>query len=220
MKLVIFDVDGTLVNSRAQILRSFSEAFKDLGLPQLEEDRVLSVIGLSLLLACEHLVGKGEKAQLLADHYRSNYYRINAEIEKEGPQLFSGVQKVISQMEELPLAVLGIATGNSRRGVQRILNAYGWQNTFTTIQTADDAPSKPHPEMIFQAIADVGGRPDSTIMVGDTSFDIDMAVAAGVPSIGVTWGNHSEDILVRAKARYIVHTRQELADILVDFVNS
>jgi phosphoglycolate phosphatase len=107
-----------------------------------------------------------------------------------------------------------LATGKSRRGVDRLVLAQGWHNTFATIQTADTHPSKPHPSMIEAARAEVGAAPEATVMIGDTTFDIEMAVAAGVAAIGVAWGYHPPAALHAAGAREVARDFAELQAIL------
>lgn len=99
---------------------------------------------------------------------------------------------------------LGIATGKSQRGVRRLFDQEGWHGLFATIQTADEHPSKPHPSMIQTAITETGADPTSTVMIGDTSFDIAMGLNAGVHTIGVAWGYHAVDELTDAGAHAIV----------------
>jgi len=216
MKLIIFDIDGTLVDSRDIILQCFSKAFDELGLPQLDEERVLSIVGLSLPQACQELVGD-DAAQALVRYYQENFIRISTQMEKTGPKLFAGIAELIEKLSALPDIMLGLATGNSFRGVNRLLDAYNWHEHFVTIQTADNAPSKPHPAMLLQAMEECGTEKPDTIMIGDTSFDIDMAVAAGIPSIGVVWGNHTKERLIQAHASHIAHDSAELSALLSSF---
>ena len=217
MNLIIFDVDGTLLDSRAQMLRIFSEAFDTLGLPQLEDEKVLSIVGLSLQLACDTLVGPGEASKQLADYYRKSHLASQAQGNHTEPPLYSGIGELVSALSQRDDVTLGIATGSSRRGLDHLIAYRGWGDVFATTQTADDAPSKPHPAMILQAMEETGIGPERTVMVGDTSYDIEMAVSAGVASIGVTWGNHKADILRKSGASQILSTREELASALNDF---
>lgn len=99
---------------------------------------------------------------------------------------------------------LGIATGKSRKGTELVLAQYGWAGMFDTIQTADDAPSKPHPGMALRAMAETGASPERTVMVGDSSYDMGMAVAAGITPIGVSWGFQPPAALVASGARYVL----------------
>ncbi len=114
---------------------------------------------------------------------------------------------------------LGIATGNTRRGVARLLDSFGWQGVFDTIQTADDAPSKPHPGMILNAMAATGAAPDDTVMIGDSSFDMGMARAASVLPVGVSWGFQPVAALTEAGAGPIVHSYAELEAVLQEFLD-
>lgn len=107
--------------------------------------------------------------------------------------------------------VLGIATGKSKRGVARLLQREGWHADFRTIQTADDHPSKPHPSMLLQAMIETDVKPEATVMVGDTSFDMEMALSARVGAVDVGWGYHAADRLAAAGAHAIV---REGADLL------
>jgi phosphoglycolate phosphatase len=106
--------------------------------------------------------------------------------------------------------ILGIATGKSHRGVAHLIEKHGFEGWFATVQTSDDHPSKPHPSMIVTALAETGLEPSAAIMIGDTSFDIEMARAAGVGAAGVSWGNHAVDILERSGAHTIANDFSEL----------
>ncbi len=217
MNLILFDVDGTLIDSRARMLKIFSEAFDEIGLPQMEDEKVLSIVGLSLAVACDVLVGPGENSERLADYYRNHYVRASAQDAHAEPPLYSGIGEIVSELSKRDDVTLGIATGSSRRGLDHLIAHYKWGNVFATTQTADDAPSKPNPAMILQAMEETGIGPDRTVMVGDTSFDIEMAVSAGVASIGVTWGNHKAEVLRDCGASQILSTREELARALDAF---
>ncbi|MDR1827667.1 MAG: HAD-IA family hydrolase [Methylobacteriaceae bacterium] len=215
MKLVIFDVDGTLVNSRHHILAAFHETFDHLGLPRPEDSAVADVIGLSLTQACQKLIADKAAARAAATYYAENYMRIQAALMSGGPALYAGVGELLAELKDDQRFALGLATGNSRRGVRRLLDTHQWHNWFATIQTADDAPSKPHPAMVRQAMAELGVSGDDTFMVGDTAWDVSMGVAAGANAIGVTWGYHPEAQLVAAGARFIARRLPELRETLL-----
>ena len=121
-----------------------------------------------------------------------------------GDPLYAGIAEVVAELAARDDVVLGIATGKSRRGVARILEREGWHGRFLTIQTADDHPSKPHPSMILRAMQETDANPASTLMVGDTTYDIEMARRAGVGAIGVGWGYHEPQRLVQAGAHGVV----------------
>lgn len=134
--------------------------------------------------------------------------------------LFPGAGECIEILRRREDVLLGIATGNSQRGVARLLNNFGWHGVFASIQTADDAPSKPHPGMILQAMQETGVTPHDTVMVGDSSFDMAMARAAGVLPVGVSWGFQPVAALAEAGAGPIVHCYAELKTVLQEFLSS
>src|SRR5262249_53590469 len=139
----------------------------------------------------------------LVELYRSGYAAERACESGVSDPLFAGIGAVIEALSEREDMILGIATGKSRRGVARLLAREGWQSRFLTIQTADDHPSKPHPSMILRAIAEAGVGLPATLMVGDTTYDIEMARNAQVGAVGVAWGYHPPERLLRAGAHAV-----------------
>ncbi|HJZ30360.1 MAG TPA: HAD-IA family hydrolase [Hyphomicrobiaceae bacterium] len=211
MQLIIFDCDGTLVDSQHAICAAMAHAFSALTLPVPTRDRVLDIVGLSLPQVFAVLAGdQPDSVQAkLVELYRAGGPGPHAGAARD--PLFAGVAELIAALACRDDVVLGIATGKSRRGVARILEREAWSGHFLTIQTADDHPSKPHPAMIVQAMAEVGADASTTIMVGDTSYDMEMAVNAGVRGIGVGWGYHAPARLLQAGARLII---DEAADLM------
>jgi len=211
MQLIIFDCDGTLVDSQHAICAAMAHAFSALTLPVPTRDRVLDIVGLSLPQVFAVLAGdQPDSVQAkLVELYRAGGPEPHAGAARD--PLFAGVAELIAALACRDDVVLGIATGKSRRGVARILEREAWSGHFLTIQTADDHPSKPHPAMIVQAMAEVGADASTTIMVGDTSYDMEMAVNAGVRGIGVGWGYHAPARLLQAGARLII---DEAADLM------
>jgi phosphoglycolate phosphatase len=206
MRLAIFDIDGTLVNSRAMITASLTAAFAAEGLTAPAEARMLSVVGLSLVEAMRQLA-PGEEAirhDRLATAYKQAFWDHRAANE-HSEALFDGVMDLLGSLRRRGDVILGIATGKSVRGVQHLLERHGLEGWFATIQTADHHPSKPHPSMVVQALTETGAERHQAIVIGDTSYDIEMARAAGVGALGVTWGNHPRNELERAGAHYIVN---------------
>lgn len=203
MQLVVLDVDGTLVDSQALIVEAQRQAFAACGLPAPTRERSLSIVGLSLVEAFTALVGPAGPVEDLAEAYRVGFGRLRQD-PAWGEPLFPGVEATIGQLANRRDVTLGIATGKSRRGVTYLVERFGWQHVFATVQTADDAPSKPHPAMLRQAMAETGIPPDATAMIGDTSFDMLMAIAAGVRPIGVSWGYHPVPALREAGASVII----------------
>jgi len=213
MRLVVFDVDGTLVDSQHLIVAAQGVAFAEVGLPAPERRIALSVVGLSLPKAFRRLVGEDGPVAGLSEAYKLAYNRLRLDPEHEEP-LFPGMADLLDRLHANPGVMLGIATGKSRRGVDRLIEHYGWEGRFVTTQSADDAPSKPDPGMLHQAMREAGTGPDATVMIGDTTYDIGMAVAAGVVPIGVAWGYHAPGSLLRAGAVTVVENTAALEPLL------
>jgi phosphoglycolate phosphatase len=213
LKLVVFDVDGTLVDSQHLIVAAQAEAFAACGLDAPTRERSLSVVGLSLPNAFRALVGPDGPVEALADAYKRAFQRLRADPTTLEP-LFPGAAETVDRLSARGV-LLGIATGKSRRGVQHLLDRLGWQDRFASVRTADDAPSKPDPTMLRQALREAGARPEETILIGDTSFDMAMAAAIGASGIGAAWGYHPVEELRAAGAERIVLSFAEF-DALVD----
>lgn len=203
MTLILFDVDGTLVDSQNLIVAAQREAFRSLGLEPPSRERSLSIVGLSLLEAFTALAGARAPVEELAHAYRRAVHRMREEPEDREP-LYEGARELVAGLAGRDGIVLGLATGKPRRGVDHLLGRKRWEGVFATIQTADDAPSKPDPTMLRQAMAEAEAAPQDTVMVGDTSFDMEMARAAGVRAVGVSWGYHPVAALREAGAQVIV----------------
>lgn len=203
-RLVIFDCDGTLVDSQDAIVRSMDGAFRALGLAPPPRSRTLSIVGLSLPEAIAALApGAGAPTWAgLVENYRRAAGEVRASATAD--PLFPGALETIQTLAARADIALAIATGKSRRGVDRLIAQQSWRDHFVSLQTADDNPSKPHPAMIERAMAEAGIAADATVMIGDTTFDMAMARAAGVGAIGVGWGYHPVAELARAGAHTTV----------------
>jgi phosphoglycolate phosphatase len=209
VKLVIFDCDGTLVDSQHLIVACMNEAFASLGRPAPSREATLSIVGLSLFEAFATLTSPDDAdIPVLVEAYKSAFHAQRLKPDNAEP-LYEGAREVVEWLGAEEVA-LGIATGKSQRGVRIVMTHHGLLDRFATIQTADDAPSKPHPGMILQAMAAVGAKPDDTVMIGDTTYDIDMAHAAGVASIAVSWGYHAPAALLRSRPHSLVGTYGEV----------
>ena len=199
-KLAIFDCDGTLVDSGATIQRALAAAFDQHGvdLPSPEVSR--KVIGLSLTEAMAALLPEASQEQhrALSEDYKRAFWTLRAAGEVEEP-LFDGVLELLDTLEHDGW-LLAVATGKSDRGLKHCLESHDIHARFVSLQTADRHPSKPHPSMVEQAIAEAGAAPHTSIVVGDTSFDMAMAVSAGASGIGAGWGYHDVDALIEAGA--------------------
>lgn len=215
MKLLIFDCDGTIVDSQAGIVLSMEHAFCSLGLRPPTRAATLSVVGLSLPEAFSVLAPDVDPdvRRLLAERYKSAFRDLDRD-PSDCEVLFPGCKQAISKLLEDDAVVLGIATGKSRRGVDRLVDREGWHGSFTTIQTADEHPSKPHPSMIVSAMAETGATPAETIMIGDTTYDIEMAHAAKVGALGVTWGYHHRHELEEVNPHLIIEDYTQMPDAI------
>ncbi len=174
-------------------------------------ERVLSIVGLSLREAFDNL-GEGAAhfpVDGLIERYKEAFFELRHSPEHQEP-LYPGARATVLALAARDDCLLGIATGKSQRGVRAILTHHDLLPHFSTIKTADDAPSKPHPGMILEAMREAGANPCDTIMIGDTSYDMEMARAAGVHAIGVNWGYHPHDMLVQSGAADIVSDYAEL----------
>ncbi|MEH3148260.1 MAG: HAD-IA family hydrolase [Methylobacterium frigidaeris] len=215
MILIVFDIDGTLVDSQHMIVAAQRDAFAAVGLPAPTRERSLSVVGLSLPQAFTALVGPDGPVAALSKAYKAAFSHLRARA-TIGEPLFPGAADLLARLHASPDAVLGIATGKSRRGVAHLIATRGWENWFATIQTADDAPSKPHPAMLEQAMAETGLGPADTVMIGDSTYDMAMARGAHVPALGVAWGYHTPEALAAAGAHRVVASYAELDAVLAE----
>jgi len=168
-------------------------------------------VGLSLVEAMRAMLPEAEPHvhAALAEDYKQAFHRLRGQGLVEEP-LYAGVAELIEALEADGW-LLGVATGKSDRGLRLCLERHGLHPRFVTLQTADRHPSKPHPSMIEQAMAEAGAAPETTLMIGDTSFDMAMARAAGATAIGVTWGYHDAQELSEAGAHYIASDPSEIA---------
>jgi phosphoglycolate phosphatase len=199
MKLVVFDVDGTLVDSQSHILGARAHAHAALGVTLPPRPAVLGIVGLSLPQAMAHLHPDAppDRIDALVQGYKGAFGQMRAQTESP---LYPGARDILDRLAARDDLVLGVATGKSRRGLTLLLAAHGLQGYFRTTQVADDHPSKPHPAMLRAALSEAGVQPRDAVMVGDTSFDMQMAQAAGVAGIGVSWGYHPIAALGQAMA--------------------
>jgi phosphoglycolate phosphatase len=198
LRLVIFDVDGTLIDSQAHIKGAMAAAFLAESLPGPTDEAVLGIVGLSLPVAIAQLVPELEPAltDRLVTAYKEAFHSLRA-ADFPSP-LYPGALEVLEGLAAEENLLMGVATGKSRRGLDHVLEAHGLRRFFVTEQVADHHPSKPHPSMVQAALAETGVAPEDAVMIGDTSFDIDMGQAAGVRTVGVGWGYHGADRLERA----------------------
>jgi len=210
-RLILFDYDGTLVDSQRAILHAMAAGFAAADLPAPEATAVRRVVGLNLEIAVSRLCPDprdGATVNRVADAYRAAFQALRARPDYHEP-LFPGVREALAALDR-PEVCLGIATGKARRGLLASLERHSLEHRFVTLQTADDGPGKPHPAMLQRAMAETGAAPAETVLIGDTSFDMEMAVNASVPGLGVSWGYHAPEELSASGAAAIIESFAEL----------
>lgn len=214
MQLVLFDVDGTLIDSHAVIHECMRRTFSAFGHADPSSEAVRAIIGLSLDRAIDRLLGeRARDVDVMVDWYKQHWMAIQQEPEYTAP-FFPGMRELLGDLSGREEILLGIVTGKSRRGVAGLVSAHGLDRVFVTMRTADDCPSKPHPAMVFECCAETGIDPSHTTVIGDTGFDMEMARSAGARAIGVEWGYHPAQELTAAGAALVARDAAELLTLL------
>ena len=211
-RLAVFDCDGTLVDSQANICRAMTRAFQACGQTPPPVAAIRRIVGLSLVESMQMLLpdAPDDLHRELAATYKAMFHQLRSENALDPEPLFEGIAETLTHLRDHGWR-LGVATGKSDRGLGLLLAHHGLTDRFVTLQTADRHPSKPDPSMLHAAMAEAGAAPAETVMIGDTSFDMAMARAAGVRAIGVTWGYHREEALWAAGADAVARRCDELA---------
>lgn len=206
-RLVVFDVDGTLVDSQRIILASMAHAFVAIGAAPPPDAEVLAIVGLSLPEAMAALAPElpAVAQRALVEGYRDSFVAARAAggAEAAAP-LYPGARAALERLAEQPGMLFGVATGKARRGLDHLFDAHALHGFFDTTQTADLHPSKPHPSMLLAALNETGCEAARAVMVGDTEFDVAMGRAAGFATVGVAWGYHPRARLEAAGADVII----------------
>ena len=214
VKLIVFDCDGTLVDSQATIVTCAQAAFEAAGLVVPSAEAIRRIVGLSLVEAMHELnpaAGPATAARV-AQHYREAFIAYRAGPDFHEP-LFPGARELLDELLARDY-LLGVATGKAMRGLLAVLEHHDLRSHFTTLQTADLHPSKPHPAMLLAAMAETGTPAEATMLLGDTSYDILMARAAGALPVGVSWGNHPAGELTAAGAVRVLDRFELLHELL------
>lgn len=215
LRLVIFDCDGTLVDSQHGIVHSMQQAFLSFGLIAPQPEAVKRVVGLSLDQSVARLAPELGSSDV--NQVAQTYKALFREMRLAGKSLeppFPGVLDAIRELADRGY-LLGVATGKSKRGLLAVVERLELEGSFVTLQTADDVTAgKPAPDMCLQACAEAGVEPSAAVMIGDTTFDIEMAGNAGAASIGVSWGYHWADELTECGAAVIAKHGNELPDLV------
>lgn len=211
-RLALFDCDGTLVDSAANICLAVERAFDAHRLIPPTQAAIRGIVGLSLPQAMAVLHPAAEPAfhAVLAQSYKDAFVAMRGTPDFAHEPLYPGIADALATLADSGW-VLGVATGKSDRGLGIILATHGLTSAFVTLQTADRHPSKPDPAMALAAMAEAGAAPHATAMIGDTGFDMAMGRAAGAHAVGVSWGYHAPDLLIAAGAHCIVDRAEGLA---------
>jgi phosphoglycolate phosphatase len=211
----MFDFDGTLADSVEAIVHAMQVAFAELGFPEPAAHLVRTVVGLSLAPAIKRLlereIPEDDLTRLIAT-YKAEHLRFRSREGYEEP-LYDGIRTVLEGLGRRGVRC-GVATGKSRQGLLHSLDRHALGPSFSVLKTADDGPGKPDPFMLRTVCEETGCAPDETAMVGDTVYDVTMAIAAGVLPIGVTWGYHPRGALAEAGATHLVDSSAELGRLL------
>lgn len=213
-RLAVFDCDGTLVDGQAHHCTAMESAFAEAGLPAPDLHMVRRLIGISLPQTVIRLAPQADEVNIrnVLAAYKDAKRKAWQERTMHEP-LFDGIGDLLNDLHRSGW-LLGVATGKSDFGLKHCLAAHGLTDLFTTLQTADRHPSKPHPSMLEEAMADALAAPEAAVMIGDTSFDIEMACAAGVRALGVAWGYHEAQELLDAGAEAVAKTPAQLGELL------
>ncbi|WP_374530848.1 HAD-IA family hydrolase [Novosphingobium sp.] len=214
VRLAIFDCDGTLVDGQAAVCNAMDAAFAECGLPLPDKHQVRRIVGLSLPQAIRILLpdASDEQRGQIDAAYRSAF-RTAREAGAMSEPLYDGIRELLDALRDAGWT-LGVATGKAQRGLDHCLATHSLTGHFATLQTADYHPSKPHPSMIDQALADTLALAEDAVMIGDTIYDIQMALNAGVRAIGVDWGYHTPNELIAAGADAIATSPAHLLELL------
>jgi phosphoglycolate phosphatase len=209
-ELLVFDWDGTLIDSAGAIVASIQASCSDLGLPVPARERAAHVIGLGLKDALAYAVPELPPSEYgrLAERYRHHYLARDADIE-----LFPGMREMLALLK-VRGHVLAVATGKSRVGLERALEATQLKQYFDSSRCADETYSKPHPAMLQELMQELRIEAETTLMIGDTVHDLQMAASAGVPALAVSYGAHPRDSLTVFNPLACIDTPQELASWL------
>ena len=213
-RLVVFDCDGTLVDSQASIISAMITAFNSHSHPIPESESIRRIVGLPIRVGIEILLPNmiSSEYEKLENSYKEAFGTLRKNGDIDDP-LYPGVSEVLNILKEENW-LLGVATGKSTRGLIMTLEKFGLTDRFLTLQTSDTAPGKPNPGMLLNAMCDTGSTPQSTIMIGDTTFDMEMAVNAHVKAIGVSWGYHPVEDLISAGAQVIARDYSMIPELL------
>jgi phosphoglycolate phosphatase len=209
--LIIFDWDGTLMDSTQKIITSMQLAAEECGLSVLESDVVKNIIGLGLPEAIHHLypsVNAHSRGKL-----QQAYAKFYVDADRVPCEFFVGVEECLASLQ-LKGHKIAVATGKSRKGLHRVLSNINWLDKFDASRCADETASKPHPKMLFELMDELDFSKEETIMIGDTEYDLEMANNAQIKSIGVSYGAHARERLYKHSPIAVIDSVLELHDFI------
>jgi phosphoglycolate phosphatase len=213
-RLVVFDCDGTLVDSQHNIVAGMLEAWRRHGLPEPTPEQIRRQVGLTLEIGIARVLESDDPVMIanLAAAYREIVRDLRGRAELREP-LFDGIRDLIDALQA-PEIFLGVATGKNLVGLEHTLQELGLRDRFHTLQTPDHCRSKPDPEMMLRAMAETAVQAHEAVVIGDTTFDIEMGRSAGATAIGVGWGYHAAEELHAAGAAAVLQHPSELIHCL------
>lgn len=214
LSIAIFDVDGTLIDSQHHIHSAMTNAFEALDMQPPDLAAVRGIVGLSLPIAIAALAPEGAPVPALVEAYKDAF---SIRRSRDAAPMFAGALECLDQLGAEAELLLGVATGKSRRGLDIMVEMHALHGRFVTMQTADGNPSKPHPGMLMRALEETGMPANQAVMIGDTSFDMEMGRAAGMQAWGVAWGYHEVATLQEAGATRIFTDFTALTGALLDW---
>lgn len=214
--LVLFDLDGTLVDGQHSVQATFEAIFPRFGYPLPSKGAVRAIIGRSLPQAIADMIGTDAPVEEMTEAYKVHFHKMRA-TEGYSEALYDDVDTVIRRLAAREDLLLGTATGKALRGIHWLIDEHGWHGFFTTLQAADTAASKPSPEMVMNACRDTGVDPEDVIVFGDSIYDMEMAVAAGASAVGVSYGYGDPETLRQAGAVRIIDSFTEVEDTIDAF---
>jgi phosphoglycolate phosphatase len=213
-RMVVFDWDGTIMDSTSLIAECLQAAARDMSLPPPSTEEAKHIIGLgirdSTRILFPMIANDDAKLTAFAERYRAHYLPRDQEL-----RLYQGIPELLAQLKHDD-RFLAVATGKPRRGLERAFDACGLRHHFHYTRCADEGFPKPHPDMLERLMSFTGVAADETIMIGDTTHDLELAANAGCDAIGVTYGAHDHDKLLTRESRTIVHSVPELSAWLRD----